>query len=331
MERGDFYPDFEVSSIDRTWIPGGEYFHTRVVNRVKELECFYEQITLAEREKILRWLDRRTSGKLVFDDRPYAAYFVRPTKKIEFKDYLQTEMGEKLYSGTFTITFTAFDPFADLQWNTIDGNEDNEYALVETGLIPASQMPPAVSLNDTSCIIYNPGTEIGHSIIRFSGKTGSSDMIFYNATTMEKCVLKSGLETSEDEYYEIDSKTGRVVKVSGNVVKIDFAFHDEGYITFVPFGDIQRDITIAAISGSKMISSNEEMFDDTSIGKWVFIKNKWYQISDIVSSFEANLTAPSDESYSGSACITTMNYLTITKANDAEITRLEIECRAEVR
>lgn len=84
--RGDFFSDYEILDIERSWSPGGEYFHTRTTSKKKEIECYYEQITLQEREKILRWLDRRTSGELIFDDRPYAAYYVRPTKKIEFKD-----------------------------------------------------------------------------------------------------------------------------------------------------------------------------------------------------------------------------------------------------
>lgn len=331
MERGDFYPEYEVASIDRSWTPGGEYFHTRVTSRVKELECFYEQITIAERERILRWLDRRTSGKLIFDERPYAAYFVRPTKKIEFKDQLQTEMGEKLYSGTFTITFTAYDPFAELLWDTIDGHEDNEQAIAETGLLASSQMPKLVAPSDTDCLIYNPGTEIGHSIIRFAGKTGSSNLEIYNAATGDKCVLKAGLETIGDEYYEIDSKTGRFLKVNGSVKNIDFAFHDEGYITFIPHDPILRDIPITTTNGSKSVKSSEPIFNASLIEKWIHIEDDWFYISDIVSEYEANINVPASKTATGIATIATMNYLTITKANDAEITRLEISCKAEVR
>lgn len=80
----------------------------------------------------------------------------------------------------------------------------------------------------TEAVIYNPGTEIGHSIIQFSGKTGSDDLVIYNSTTGDKCVLKAGLTTAEGEYWELDSKTGRVMKVSGGTKTIDFVFHDEG-------------------------------------------------------------------------------------------------------
>ena len=138
------------------------------------------------------------------------------------------EMDEKLYSGTFTITFSAYDPYADLIWDTIDGHESDEQAIAETGLLPQSNMPPAINAGSATGLIYNPGTEIGHSIIRFAGNTGSGKLMIQNAATGDIFVLKAGLQTGSNEYYEIHSETGRILKVSGTAKEIDFAFHDEG-------------------------------------------------------------------------------------------------------
>ena len=40
-------------------------------------------------EQIVRWLDRRTSGRLVFDERPDVYYDVVPSAKIEFEEKLK--------------------------------------------------------------------------------------------------------------------------------------------------------------------------------------------------------------------------------------------------
>lgn len=68
--RGDFFADYEVIDSERVWFSGGEYFKPRVKTRVFELDCYYDQITIEKREKIIRWLDRRTGGYLIFDKRP---------------------------------------------------------------------------------------------------------------------------------------------------------------------------------------------------------------------------------------------------------------------
>ena len=98
-------------------------------------------VTIEEREAILQWLDYKTSGELIFDNRPYVSYTVRPTKKISFKDYLQEEMGERFYSGTFTISFTAFDPFGKLTQDFVDDPVVNQRLEAETGVIDENKMP----------------------------------------------------------------------------------------------------------------------------------------------------------------------------------------------
>ena len=330
-ERGDFFSEYETLDMERSWIPGGEYFHTRVSSKKKELECYYEQVTLAEREKILKWLDRRTSGKLIFDNRPYAAYFVRPSKKIEFKDYLQTVMGEKLYSGTFTITFTAYNPFAELLWETIDGHEDNEWAMMETGLLKAEQMPQSVGTEDTTCLIYNPGTEIGHSIIRFAGKTGSGNLEIYNGATGDKCVIRNGFETAEGEHYELHSDTGRAFRVKDGFETLDFAFHDKGYITFAPYDAVDRNITVNAAAGERTIQSPSDEFKESMQGKYIWIDGDWKYISQATDSEMQVNTPVSNDVANAKAVVASMNFLTITKASDAMVERLEIVCKAEVR
>lgn len=329
-ERGDFFSPFEVIDTERAWNDGGEYFKTRIKSRDFSLSCYYENITYAQREKIIRWLDRRTSGELVFDERPYASYFVRPTKTITVKDYLQSQYGEKLYSGTFTVTFTAYDPFAKLTYETLDDAEC-DIATEETALIYSSQMPPAVNAGDTSCLIYNPGTEIGHSVIKFAGRTGSRDMTISNSTTGDVCILRAGTIVEDGAYLTIDSKTGRVTQTDWSGTVLKFIFHDQGYITFTPAFPIIRDVRINKTIGSKTITSNAGIFKDSMVGQYIYLDDAWRYIGAVISPAEAQINTTLSTSGYETTMIATLNYLTIEYASDASVDTLEIECRAEVR
>lgn len=106
--------DFDTSEVEFDSRDGGYYFGTHIAPRVFELPCFYEDIDNRTKEKLVQWLDPRKSGTLIFDERPYAKYEVVPTKKIEFREYGHyDETGTLRRSATFTITFTAYSPFAE--------------------------------------------------------------------------------------------------------------------------------------------------------------------------------------------------------------------------
>ena len=328
IERGDFYADFETIHIERSWFAGGEYFKSRVKTRVFELSCYYEQITREDREAILRWLDRRTSGELIFDERPYASYRVHPTKKIEFKDYLQRINDIDLFSGTFTITFSAFYPFAKLLYETSDALESNY--ICETNLLPRSMMPPVVAVNDTEFLVYNPGTEIGHSVIQFAGSTGSNDFVIRNVTTGDVCVIRRGLNTADDVHYELNSKLGRAEDVERGYRTLNFVFHDEGYITFAPCEVVIRDAVVETTSGKREVVS-DGLFDESLIGKYIYLDSGWRYIGDVLdeNTLTTNINAASTGTFITS--IVTMNRLTVTKASDAFVETLKVECKAEVR
>ena len=58
-------PDYEVLDSEDGTRDGGSYYKSRVKKRTFTLSCYYEEITLATREKIRAWLHRDTSGELV--------------------------------------------------------------------------------------------------------------------------------------------------------------------------------------------------------------------------------------------------------------------------
>lgn len=334
-ERGDFQPDFEVIDFERSWHSGGEYLHSRTKTRVFNLSCYYEDITIEQREEILRWLDRRTSGDLVFDDREYATYHVRPTKKIEFKDYLQRDQiaNRDLYSGTFTIVFSAYDPFASL--NIMHSTSStSRRALAETGLLPESMTPTVPVLSTiTNFVMYNPGTEYGHTIIRFSGATGSSDLVIKNATTGDVCVLKAGLVVDSKNYIEINSKTGRVELITYDGARdLYFAFHDEGYIRLAPCMPVKRNLVVGTTSGSKTVTATSGSFNPDMVGQYIYIDGSWKYIGAYISANKIDTNTTASRTASGiSTNVVTMNYITVSRASDSTVTKFEMTCNPEVR
>ena len=96
--------------------PGKYWYDTISKEREFVFDCFFENLTKAEIEHFNAWTHRSTSGELVFGDRPWCHYNVRPTKKITGEEYkgVESEDGEMRYSGKIQLIFTAYDPFAVL-------------------------------------------------------------------------------------------------------------------------------------------------------------------------------------------------------------------------
>ena len=327
-QRGDRMSDYEVLDDARSWFSGGDFYRSRVKPRVFELPCYFEDLTNKEVNDIIKWLDRRTSGFFVFDDRPYARYFVRPTKRIEPKEYGWEYGMNRRYSGTFTITFTAYWPFATLLTTTEEGAKFVEFDEVD--LLPQAEMPSSDMKAVTEGLIYNPGTELGQSIIRFAGSTGSDDLVIHNVTTNDYCILKAGLESPENGYIELNSKTGRVEKVTPTGRLLDFTFHGKGYIHFAPNVILADSVGISQTASSRTLKSSAA-FSPDYVGKYVWIDNGWKYLGTYTSESYMDMNVNATATKNVRTKIATMNYLTITKAANANITQLDVICKPEVR
>lgn len=80
---------------------------------------------------------------MIFDDRPNVVYRVRPSKQIEPEIYEHLLEGnkEKTYSGTFTATFSAYEPFGFLTKTEYDVGEDPNQYTVYSGMLRSDEMP----------------------------------------------------------------------------------------------------------------------------------------------------------------------------------------------
>lgn len=193
-------------------------------------------------ESIYRWLYRGTRGKLVFDHKPYCWYDAVASKRIVITLYdHKNGNGNKLYAGTFTATFTSYEPFGRMLQTSYSGEVDDR-TLAHTGLLPASMMPETPSLASRSFLLYNPGTEAANTIIRLAGDVGSG-LLTRNLTTGQRCKVID-LEANsllEGQVLELDSYRGQTRTVLGEHIETAFPFHDEGYITLAPCTPFVRD------------------------------------------------------------------------------------------
>lgn len=221
--------DFDVYDKDIAWRHGGYYYGNKAKNRTFTLKCYFEEITIKTREDIRHWLHRDTYGQLIFDNMPFVYWNVRPTSLVSGQIYNDTGK----YSGTFTIQFTAYEPFGYLtrKYNT-SGNQDNANDYCD--LIAQGSMPAAPTTSSTSFNVYNPGREVCGLHIKLRGTT-SVPVRFINGANDTQCVLR-GLPASSMTL-DINGDTGNVLVYSGSNVNTGvsgFVYHDHGIVRLEP-------------------------------------------------------------------------------------------------
>lgn len=325
----DDQADFEVFDEEPNWRDGGVYYGNRVKQREFSLSCYFEDVTREQKEKINQWLDRNTSGELVFDERPFVAYKVRPTKKLNGKIYTQRydDIPGDRFSGTFTLTFTAYDPFGYMKYNSYDVY-DTDGAARYCGIVSKSAMPAAPDPNKNNFLVYNCGTERCGCLIRIAG-TAPNGLTLTNNANMNRCKLIALPPTPG--YLEIDSVNGvvRFKTTTGSEDEIVFEYHDEGYITLESCGFVYDEAVATYSKTSKIVSFQDRELDNSYIGKYIRIAGAWHKIMT-VNKTSATLDKEPATSGVDTVSFVTMNQITITGEN-VNLTRLEIEYTPKVQ
>ena len=221
--------DFDVYSTRVAWRHGGYRYGAKAKIRTFTLQCWFEEITIAQREAIRRWLHRDTKGQLIFDDKPFVYWNVSPSKIVPGQLYL--DLGK--YSGTFTVTFEAYDPFGYLTRKSNAGTE-NDGAEDYCWISPTSQMPPAPTTSSRSFTVYNPGTEDCGLTLKLAG-SASNPIEFLNTTNKTRCIIRAF--PTNGLILDINGDTGKVktyVSTSPNMYDNGYAYHDRGHIRLDP-------------------------------------------------------------------------------------------------
>ena len=310
-------PDYKPTTKTVTAHPGAYWYENTVSQRDFVLNCLFEDVTEEVLERILQWVDRESYGKLIFDERPYIYYLVRPSKPPSGKRYVTHSdcFGNDVSSGTIQLTFTAYDPFGYLNTLTSDGYED---AKIRCGIIPSAMMP----LQDTTLnkvqLVYNPGTEKCPVRIKIAG-TAANGLTIRNYTTGEVCSL---VRLPESDSLVVDSSLGMVSTFSDH--KTAFAYHNDGYITLASCVPYARDVDVSWTNGSNTITSQGK-FLKMYENNYVYIGDKWMKILKVYGAnsavVDSNVTA---ETGSAQTVITRMNEIYIT-GEGAELTLLQFD------
>ncbi len=195
--------------------------------------------------------------------------------------------------------------------------------LAHTGLLPSAIMPEAPSLASRSFLMYNPGTEAAHTIIRVAGDVGSG-MLIRNLTTGQRCRIV-GLQSDsllESQALLLDSYRGQTRTELGEHTEMASPFHDEGYITLAPCTPFIRDLQVNYTSGSNIITSDGG-FLPHMVGQFVYLDG-WKSIRLVSSENRAVISESMSDTGSAETPVVTMNEIEIS-GDGLDLTRFEID------
>lgn len=201
--------------------------------------------------------------------------------------------------------------------------------LARTGLLPAAMMPTPPSVSSTSFLLYNPGTERAHTVIRIAGNVGDG-MLIRNLTTGQrfKIINLTNESLLPGAHLELDSRMGQTRIVLGDSRELAFAMHDEGYIELAPCTPFERSIAISHREDSNVITS-EGLFLPHMEGQFLHLDG-WKKIRQITDAHSAILSEKAASSGTTVAPIVTMNEIEISGENLA-LTMLEVDYTPRVR
>lgn len=322
---------YEIADTDTPGRDGGYFYFSRYKTRDFSLSCWVEDVTINQWERIKRWLDKSTNGRLIFDDTPFMYYNVRPTKALTHKFY---PAGNGLISGTFTITFTAYDPAGYLLYDRLDvTNSDCLKAAEYCDLLLPAFMPEAPDKETKDFLLYNCGTAPCDTTIRISGLVNDTVKI-QNLTNSQTCTLipLEGYErlpvddNGAGAYLEIDSYYGYVKLLGLGSPTYAFAYHDDGFIRLEPARLEREGLRAATSKGSNVVAIAGIPLNSDYAGRYIWLDGGWHKILYVSLANGANnvvidTNAASDGTVA--AMIATLNRIQIT--GFSKMDKLEVE------
>lgn len=286
----DDLAEIDVSAESVTGRPGKYWYNTETKEREFILDCFYENLTRPQIEKIYRWIRSDSQGELVFGERPWCHYNVRPTKRITGERYRGVQDaadGQLKYSGKMQITFTAFEPFAIMDVVSYAVGQEGSVSdqMEMSGIISTDMMPVIQKESSMPQILYNPGTERTNMVkITIAGTVGENGLTIRNLTTGDECKLTS-LPPNNRELV-IDSYVGTVTyKDNGEYA---FYHHNYGYQTLAGCGFFRR-LKVRHGNSATIITSNGDFYKTIDQGQYMYVDGDWHRILHVNSTSEQTI------------------------------------------
>lgn len=199
-----------------------------------------------------------------------------------------------------------------------------EAELSETGLLSAEMTPEAPTSNSSFFLLYNPGTEEGHTVFRIAGDVSEDGLLIRNLTTGQKCKVVNLKVSSllKGASLEFDSKKCQTRVTLGDKTELAYPFHDEGYITLAPCLPFVRSAAVSHTAGSNMVSS-DGAFAPHMKGQYLYLDG-WKCIRQVMDTNTAILSEAVNRTGTSETPVVTMNEIEITGGEG--LTRFEVEC-----
>lgn len=253
---------------------------------------------------------------------------MHPTKRIQISLYSSDLPEGTRYSGTFTAVFTCYNPFGCLRRSSLN-DKPTEAELADTGLLPENIMPVVSFESNSKFLLYNPGTEIGHTIFKIVGDVGTDGLLIRNLTTGQKCKILNLAADSllEGAHLELDSEMCQTRIVLGEEQDLAFPFHDEGYITLAPCLPFVRSISVTYTAGSNTVTSGGA-FTGHMAGQYLYLDG-WKCIRQVTDANTAILSESVKATGATETPVVTMNEIEV--AGGDGLTRFDVECQYRSR
>lgn len=329
---------------------GGYFYGASFEPKEFTLRCYFEDEAIdrgvmAKAENLFR-IGR--TGKLIFQRRPWCYYIATVI------EYDPTEIASYL-NGVIKIKMKAYYPFgrSDIM-AALRTNKDYYRIMANTAFFPDENMIPPITFCEsrnmtekTEILLANPGTARAHVGIEIAGDVGEG-VIITNETTGQKCgfVAMSAADfDGTDNFVYLDGISGKCVAHQNGTAKINFLYHNYGFIELEPGFPATRDLLVSVKDGNiytvnKLYDRNKgETKEDAEaklVGSHIWLNNKWHEVTGIGKDYEyGDWDASKDSEHlitikdhiskdvSETTMITKMNKLTVEPVSTMNLTRLK--------
>lgn len=315
-------PEYETIDEEVTGRSGGYWYGTRVKVQTFNLPCYFEDNSIERLEAVYRWLSRNKEGKLVFEDRPFVYYNVRPILPSSAQVWwheIQHRLAP-LGSGKVTLNFKAYEPFSYMKYDRYE-EIDKDGAEMRCGIIEAGMMPPAIQPIAGQYLVYNPGSETAYPTLRIAG-SAPDGLTLTNMTTGRTCTLL-GFNMAENTWLEINGRSGKIsIEPVGTPA---FEYHVDGYLDLASCQPYERDVVVTKAEGSATVTVENLDVDTSYVGRYVYLEDAWRRILYVYNdgrTFE--LDASMTESSTENTMIAVLNRIEL-EGDNMSLTSLELE------
>ena len=307
----------------------GGYFYGVTTNpKDFVLRCYYEMADVRDgiMTAIGQCFKAGRTGRLVFAKRPWCWYTATVVD-------IDTSRMLNYMNGLITIKLRAYHPFARCD-QTVPAASDPFYndMINNSGMLTDAEKMPTTQLvsggsdltQETSFLLYNPGTERTHVAIEIAGDVVDGVSVS-NSTTGQTCkfvAMSKAITTDVSKYIVTDAMNGKTVLTNGTTSQLAFLYHDSGFIELEPSYPIIRNISASYTNGSANVSLSTSVTSSEVLHKYIYLAGTWRKITKVNNAQSIKVSPSLSATGTAVTDIVTMNELTVSPVSTMALSRL---------